>query len=73
MTRAGGAKKRAEDGRVSYDRETREQQDLRRAKDLLKRAATSRSFARQLEADALTMVVEATVILSLYRRPVGDV
>lgn len=71
-TRADVAQKRARVREAMRPTEAQRDADCRRATDLLRRAEHSRMMARQLEAEALTMAIEATVILTLHRRPVGD-
>lgn len=72
MTRADVAQKRARVREAKRPTQAQRDADCRRATDLLRRAEHSRSMARQLEAEAYTMMAEAIVILTLHRRPVGD-
>ena len=72
MTRADVAQKRARMREAQRPTQAQRDADCKRATDLLRRAEASRSMARQLEAEAYTMMAEAIVILTLHRRPVGD-
>lgn len=72
MTRADVARKRAQQREAMRPTDAQRDADCRRATDLLRRAEHSRMMARQLEAEAYTMMAEAIVILTLARRPVGD-
>lgn len=73
MTRPDVAAKRAREREAQRPTKAEASADVRRATDLLMRAEQCRKYARQLEAEANTMTVEATVLLVLHRRPVGDV
>lgn len=67
MTRPGGAKKRAEQGRVIYQEETKREKMLRKAADLEQQAKRARHMAMQLSDVAHDAMVEAITIRALWR------